>query len=104
MAALRHNTYFRAITFQDIARKEIIPLLANTLQFNRYLTVINLRNLPDSSGLADVAEALRLNPHNAIQIIDFSGSKLNYKAVINLSAALASFTHGLRVLNLSNCG
>eukprot|EP01122_Echinamoeba_exundans_P009739 TRINITY_DN3507_c0_g1_i2.p1 TRINITY_DN3507_c0_g1~~TRINITY_DN3507_c0_g1_i2.p1 ORF type:complete len:557 (+),score=71.37 TRINITY_DN3507_c0_g1_i2:989-2659(+) len=54
--------------------------------------------------VSEVGYGLAANPWHKIMHLDLSNNSLNDKTVAALTEALAVYPHGLRVLNLENCG
>jgi len=102
-AAVHHNTFFRSLVIEDVSRKEVIPMLAKVVRHNRTLTKLALTGLGSSNSWWLVGDQLCNNEYDMIQVIDFSNNSLGTKAVLTLGRAIQHFSHGLKVLNLSNC-
>eukprot|EP00127_Corallochytrium_limacisporum_P002648 Clim_evm84s134 gene=Clim_evmTU84s134 len=105
--SLRFNTFFRGLVVEHYGRAKILNYLAGVLRSNYYLTKLVVRSLDrgnSEEGWIQVAQAIRDNPGNAIQVIDFSGNKIGQKAILALADAFTNWSHGLLHVNLENCG
>eukprot|EP01117_Protostelium_nocturnum_P011157 TRINITY_DN4052_c0_g1_i3.p1 TRINITY_DN4052_c0_g1~~TRINITY_DN4052_c0_g1_i3.p1 ORF type:complete len:556 (-),score=192.19 TRINITY_DN4052_c0_g1_i3:17-1684(-) len=103
-ASLRFDEYFLSIILRKTSRKEAIHLLADVMRTNNTLTRIYFENCgSDEKYFVELAWSLRANPNHSIQMIQISDVGFGSKAAANLGEALEGFTHGLKVLELSNC-
>lgn len=101
-AALRYNTYFKAISAVQLLKKDVLYSLCSILRYNSKITKLTLSQLSEGN-ITELGEALQYNQNNALQIIDLSGTHIT-KGVSIFCQTLQSFPHSLKVLNLSNCG
>lgn len=103
IGALTHNTYFKSITIEDVARKEALHAVIMALRFNQTLTKITLAYLPDLSAenCMELRNAVINNPHIKIQMLDFQGTSISTKGAAHLATALEALPHSLHTLIIS---
>eukprot|EP00026_Physarum_polycephalum_P003537 Phypoly_transcript_03550.p1 GENE.Phypoly_transcript_03550~~Phypoly_transcript_03550.p1 ORF type:complete len:737 (+),score=126.18 Phypoly_transcript_03550:107-2317(+) len=103
-AALRHNTFFTAISLHEKSRaNEAIRGLADILTHNITLTSVDVSGTECSSDEAWEAfgEALRANQRNALLNLNLSDNPFGDKGSIPLCAGLAAINHPMNTLNIS---
>mmetsp|Transcript_1510 Transcript_1510/g.1926 ORF Transcript_1510/g.1926 Transcript_1510/m.1926 type:complete len:785 (-) Transcript_1510:29-2383(-) len=100
--ALRFNSYFLGLYLCDLVAKGAMELLVPCLKSNRVLTRLHLRNLV-TSHLTLVGTSLAENGPNALQEIDFSGTRISEKAIRAISLSVVVKEFGLRSWKMSKC-
>lgn len=103
-ATLRFDEYFLSVILRKTSRKEAVHLIADVLRTNHTLTRISIENCgSDEKYFVELAWSLKANPNHSIQMIQISDVGFGSKAAANLGEAIEGYTHGLKVLELSNC-
>eukprot|EP00012_Vannella_robusta_P001461 CAMPEP_0206189116 /NCGR_PEP_ID=MMETSP0166-20121206/3987_1 /ASSEMBLY_ACC=CAM_ASM_000260 /TAXON_ID=95228 /ORGANISM="Vannella robusta, Strain DIVA3 518/3/11/1/6" /LENGTH=703 /DNA_ID=CAMNT_0053604991 /DNA_START=429 /DNA_END=2540 /DNA_ORIENTATION=+ len=97
------NTYFRSVIVNDIQDPSVIPELCAMLQKNTSLTRLQISNVTKNTNKLDrLGNAFESTTRNSIIDIIISNTNLS-KAIEALTSAISVFTHGLRILRLSDC-
>lgn len=104
LLSLRFDTTFRSITFADSPQPAAVSALARALTTNRHATKIIASNTGASeTQLIELAEALRANEGNVVQILDLSQNAFTPKASAELARAILVWRHPLTELVLVEC-
>lgn len=103
--ALHYDRNFRSLSFCDTPQNAAaVTFVARALSTNRHLTKLVLSNCgANEQQIVSIAQALKSNIDNVVEILDLSGNTISMKAATELSACFGVWQHSLTHVNLANC-
>ncbi|PRP87680.1 leucine-rich repeat-containing protein [Planoprotostelium fungivorum] len=104
LSALKYDEYFVSIQLKNIARREIVQLIAEVLRTNQTLSRITLEDVgSDERSWVEFCKSLLYNTTNRIQILQLCDGSFGNRAMASLGEALSTFNHKLKRLDLRKC-